>query len=279
MRTQRVLLSVAATVLATTSCSSGPEPPKPGSPAFLWNAAKTTYRSGDFVKTSETLQQLTRSDSEFAVRARPWSIVISAGLAQGYAETAEAYEAGARANRANPTPFRKEVNQLRSRASAAAVELAETVHSFLEKDKAPTVLLAFENPTGAAAQPGGLRKVTGGAWIQDSERELLLTAMVQRGVLLSAGRAAGSPDDPAKTLEVLKSGEAQAPRPVFLSGVAKMLYDNSDLFGSMKMDQPNRMRLLCREASESLQGIPESKETKALTTKIHAALKKIKAAT
>jgi hypothetical protein len=279
MRTQLTLLAVAAGILATTSCSSGPEPPKPGSPAFLWNAAKATYRSGDFVKTSETLQQLTRSDSEFASRARPWSIVISAGLAQGYAETAEAYEAGARANRANPTPFRKEVNQLRSRASAAAVEFAETVHAFLAADKAPTVLLAFENPTGAAAQPGGLRKVSSGAWIQDSERELLLTSMLQRGVLRSAGRVAGSPDDPAKTLEILKSGEAQAPRPVFLLGVAKMLYDSSELFGSMKMDQPVRLRLLCQQATEALAGVPESKETKALTAKIQAALKKIKSAT
>jgi uncharacterized MAPEG superfamily protein len=279
MRTQLLCLSVAAGILATTSCSSGPEPPKPGSPAFLWNAAKATYRSGDFVKTSETLQQLTRSDSEFAARARAWSIVVSAGLVQGYAETADTYEAGARANRANPTPFRKEVNQLRSRASAAAVEFAESVHTFLERDKGPTVLLAFEHPTGAAAQPGGLRKVSSGAWIQDSERELLLTSMLQRGVLLSAGRAAGSPDDPAKTLETLKSGEAQAPRPVFLTAVAKMLFDSSELFGSMKMDQPNRLRLLCQEASEALQGVPESKETKALTTKIQAALKKIKATT
>jgi len=279
MRTKLLCLSVAAGILATTSCSSGPEPPKPGSPAFLWNAAKATYRSGDFVKTSETLQQLTRSGSEFAARARPWCIVVSAGLVQGYAETADTYEAGARANRANPTPFRKEVNQLRSRASAAAVEFAEGVHTFLETDKGPMVLLAFEHPTGAAAQPGGLRKVSSGAWIQDSERELLLTSMLQRGVLLSAGRAAGSPDDPAKTLETLKSGEAQAPRPVFLTAVAKMLYDSSELFGSMKMDQPNRLRLLCQEASEALKGVPESKETKALTTKIQAALKKIKATT
>jgi hypothetical protein len=279
MRTQLFLLSVAAGILATTSCSSGPEPPKPGTPAFLWNAAKGTYRSGDFVKTSETLQQLTRSESEYTARARPWSIVLSAGLAQGFTETAEAYEAGARANRANPTPFRKEVNLLRSRASAAAVEFAETVHTFLEKDKSPTVMLAFENPTGAAAQPGGLRKISSGAWLQDSERESLLNAMLQRGVLLSAARVAGSPDDPAKTLEILKNGEAQAPRPVFLFGVAKMLYDQGNLFGPTKMDQPSRMRLVCQEAQESLQAAPEDKETKALMQKIQAALKKVKGTT
>src|SRR5437763_941151 len=136
MRTHLFLLSVAATLLATTSCSSGPEPPKPGSPAFLWNAAKSTYHSGDFVKTSETLQQLARSENEFTARARPWAIVVSSGLAEGYAETADTYEAGARANRANPMPFRKEASLLRSMASAASVELAETVHLFLEKDKA-----------------------------------------------------------------------------------------------------------------------------------------------
>ncbi len=279
MRTHLLLLGMTAGLLATASCSSGPEPPKPGSPAFLWNAARSTYHAGDFVKTGENLQQLIRSDNEFTARSRPWAIVISAGLAQGYAETADMYEEGARANRANPTPFRKEVSQLRSMSSAAAVEFAEGVHVLLEKDKSPNITLAFEHPTGAAAQPGGLRKVAGGAWIQDSERESLLHAMLQRGVVLSAGRSAGSPDDPAKALEVLKNGDAQIARPLFLFASAKMLYDQSSLFSATKMDQPVRLRLMCQVALDALQGVPESKETKALTTKIQAALKKIKGST
>ena len=207
MRTQLLLMGVAAGLLLATSCSTGPAPLQPGTPAFIWNAAKVTYHAGDFVKTSENLQQLARGDSEYAARVRPWAIVVSAGLAEGYSEMADTYETGARANRANPMPFRKEVSQLRSLASASAVEFAEGVHDFLEKDKSPNVTLAFDLPTGSAAQPGGLRKVTGGALVQDSERDMLVTAMLQRGVLLSASRAAGSPEDSAKAMETLKTGK------------------------------------------------------------------------
>ena len=108
-------------------------------PAFTWGAAKETYHSGDYRKASETLVQLIGTDNEFTARARPLAAVISAGLAQGYFDIAESYEAGARANRANPTPFRKQVSSARSLASAAALEFAETMHAFLEKDQQPNI--------------------------------------------------------------------------------------------------------------------------------------------
>jgi hypothetical protein len=276
MRTQLLLSAIA--LLAATSCSTGPQQAQPGTPAFIWNAAKATWHSGDFVKTSENLQQLIKLDNEFTAKARPWSIVVAAGLAQGYAATADAYEAGARANRANPTPFRKEVNQLRSMATSAATEFAEELHNYMDKEKAPSVMLAFDGPNGSASEPPSFRKVYAGAWIQDSERESLLKAMLQRGVVLSASRAAGSPDDSAKGAEVLKTGEAQRPRVDFLLGFAKELYERSDLFTATKLDHPGRMRLLCTEAMEAVQAGPETKESKALGAKIEAALKKVKAA-
>jgi hypothetical protein len=276
MRTQLLLWSAVAGMLAATSCSKGPEPPKPGTPAFFWNAAKSTYQSGDFVKTNENLQQIVRSDSDFTARARPWAIVMSAGIAQGYAATADAYEAGARMNRANPMPFRKEMSQLRTLANASALEFADSIHRFMDIDKTPEVTLAFENPTGAAAEPPALRKISSGQLIQDSERESLVRAMIQRGVLLAAGRAAGSPNDPAKTLEALKSGEAKRPRAEFLGAMAQELVDRTDLFGPTKLDLPNRTRMLCQEATEALQAGPETKESKALNAKIQAMLKKIK---
>jgi hypothetical protein len=279
MRTRLLLFGAVVGWLATISCSSGPEPPKPGTPEFIWNAAKSTYHSGDFVKTSENLQQLIKGDSEFAGRARPWAIVISAGLAQGFTETADTYEAGARLNKANPMPFRKEASQLRSLASAASVEFAESVHIFLEKEKAPNVTLAFDQPNGGAGEPPSLRKVSGGAWIQDSERDLYLKAMLQRAVLMSAARAAGSADDTAKSLELLKNSDAQRPRAEFLFIAAKALYDQSAFFGSTKLDQPNRLRLMCQEATDALPAVPETKETKALGAKIQAALKKLKTST
>src|ERR1035441_3033043 len=135
-------------VAAGTSCSSGPQPPQPGTPAFYWAAAKGSYRAGDFVKTSENLQRILVDENEFSARARAWDAVISSGLAQGYMELADAWETGARSNRLNPTPFRKQVSALRALASASAIQFTEDIHKVVEGNKDPKILLAFAYPAG-----------------------------------------------------------------------------------------------------------------------------------
>ena len=156
------------------------------------------------------------------------------------------------------------------------MEFAESVHQFLQKDRASDIPLACEYPTGAIAEPAAMRKVAGGILIQDSEKELLETAMLQRGVLQAMTQMAGAPDDAAKTLEMFKAGEAKVARPTFVFAAAKALHDRSELFGSRKLDQPNKLQALCSEADEALKSIPETKDTKALSKKIQAALKKVK---
>jgi hypothetical protein len=276
MRTPSLLLGTLALALSTISCSTGPTPPRPGTPAFYWNAAKDAYRTGDYQKTDQTLVEIIRTDSDLAPRARAWEIIMSAGLARGFSDMSESYEAGAKANRANPMPFHKQVTGMRSYASAAAMQLTESAHAFLEKDKDPNVLLAFEYPAGSAEAPGSLKKVAGGILIQDSERDSLQEAMLQRGVLLSLAAALGNGDDTAKTMEKFKAGEVRVPREVFLLAVAKALQERSELFGPDKLDQPNRMKLICQQATDTLAAIPQTKETKAIAAKIQAALKKSK---
>jgi hypothetical protein len=276
MRTQSILLSVLVLALGATSCSTGSAPPRPGTPAYYWAGAQEAYRNGDFPKTDTSLQEIVRADSEFSVRARPWQIVISAGLAQGYSEMADNYEKGGRMNRENPMPFHKQVTTLRSLASAAAIELAESFHRFTEKEKDPNVRLTFTYPAGAAALPSALKKVATGMTIQDSERESMQTDMLQRGVLLILCRATGNPDDPAKTLELFKAGEVKVPREVFLFAIAKAMEEQSELFSSKKLDHPGRMKVMCQEALDAVQSIPQTKETKALAAKLQASLKKIK---
>jgi hypothetical protein len=203
-------------------------------------------------------------------------MVVSAGMAGGYADMADAYEAGARANRPNPSPFRKQVIASRSLASAAAVDFVEGVHVFLQKDRDPDVLLACEYPTGSLTEPAALRRVASGILIQDSEKDGLETAMIQRGVLQTLSQMVGAPEDAAKTLDLFKGGEPKIARTTFVFATAKALYDASALFGSMKLDQPNRLEALCGEAREALKSIPETRETKALAAKIEGALKKTK---
>ncbi len=52
-----IALSIAGLLAAGTSCSSGPQPPQPGTPAFYWAAANQTYRAGDFLKTVRTCSE------------------------------------------------------------------------------------------------------------------------------------------------------------------------------------------------------------------------------
>jgi len=276
MRTRILVCGVMAAAWACTSCSTGPTPPAPGTPAFFWGAARQTYHSGDFRKTNDNLMQLVRAESEFTARSRPWAAVVSAGLAHGYYDLAEAYETGAKANRQNPTPFRKQVTAYRSFSSAAALEFAETVHVFLDKDKDADVLLACEFPNGSAVEPPNLAKVEKGMLMQESEREQLEAAMLQRGVVRSMSLVVGTPDDSAKALELFKAGEPKVPRATFVYGLAKSLFDLSSLYGSNRLDQPQRLKLLCDEALAALAGTPETKDTKALTAKIQAAVKKPK---
>ena len=141
-------------------------------------------------------------------------------------------------NRANPMPFRKTASQLRTMANASTLEFTEGMHRFMDVDKTPELTLAFDFPSGAAAEPPSLRKVSAGQLIQESEHEGLVRAMVQRGVLMAAGRAAGSPNDPAKTLETMKTGDAKRPRGEFLSAMAQELFDRTDLFGPSKPRPP-----------------------------------------
>ncbi|MCX6626454.1 MAG: hypothetical protein NTW28_02315 [Candidatus Solibacter sp.] len=269
-----VALSALSLLAAGTSCSSGPQPLRPGTPAFYWSAARETYRAGDFLKTSENLQRILTSENEFTARARAWDTVISAGMTQGYIELADAWEAGARSNRLDPTPFRKQVTTLRTLASAAAIQFTENAHKLMDANKDPDILLAFGYPAGAAAPPAGLKRMSGGILVQDTERDLLQTAMLQRGVLLSVCGAVGAPDDGAAAQEKLKTGEFRVPRGTFVLAVAKSLQAQSELFTGTKLDQPNKLKLMSQEALEALKSLPPTKETKSLTDKIQARLKK-----
>src|SRR5258708_18548260 len=76
-RAVAIALSIVGLLAAATSCSSGPQPPQPGTPPFYWAAANETYRAGDVLKTDENLQRILATENEFSARARAWDAVIS----------------------------------------------------------------------------------------------------------------------------------------------------------------------------------------------------------
>lgn len=273
---RHALLSAGALgfLLAMTSCSTGPSAPQPGTPGFYWAAAKETWHSGDILKTNDNLQEIVQTQNDFTVRARTWQIVINAGVARGMGELADAYEAGARANRNNPMPFRKQVNTVRSAASNASLQFAQLVHTFVQESKDPQVAMAFDYPVGTALQPPNIKKIYEGMLLPDAEAAALQTSMLQRGVLLALSELAGAPDETAKIQEKFKAGNVSVPRDVFLMASAQALYSDSAMYGPTKLDHAQRQHLLCDEAMTAVQAIPESKETKAFVEKVKAEGKK-----
>jgi len=264
----------AAALLLQISCSGQSALPKAGSPAYYWSNAKAAYKAGDLVKTDEELQRILVGESEFTARARVWDMVTSGGLAQGYSALSDAYDAGARANRQNPLPYRKRVSELRTLAGNMSIQLADGVHKYLETDKEPNALMSFPFPAGSASEPAGLLRVTKALFVKDSEQAQLQTAMLQRGVVLALCRTTGNEEDAAKTLQLFQAPEIRVPRETLLLGSARILQETSDVFTDKKLDLPNKLKIVLQEATAALKAVPATKETKVITEKIQKSLKK-----
>jgi hypothetical protein len=260
--------------LILLSCS-GTNAPEPGTPAFYWAAAKETYATGDFQKTVEHLGNIVSGQNEFVARAQPWLLVLTSGMAQGYMDLAESFDAGGHANRGQTTNFHRQVNTYRGAANTLALQFADNFSKFQNKDE--YVTLAFAYPTGSPTEVVLLNKVAGGAWLTDAELEAAQKRAIEHAVVLAACRAAGAKNDPAKALDLLKTGDAKVPRATFIQAMAAALFEESQLYSHNKLDQPDKMTIFCSRAEEALKQVPASKESGDLEKKIQAAMKKAKA--
>lgn len=276
MHTKRLTCLSILAVLALCSCAKGPAPPKPGSPEFYWGAAKETWRTGDNLKTCDNLLQVTKSDNEFTAQAQPWLVVVAGGLTQGYSTIADRFESGTRAAKDAKPSFRKTVSAARTSASMYALTFTEAFHKMMDANKNDKLPLAFSFPVGSATEPPQLGKVAKGMLLPAAEQDLLERAILQRGVLLTACRAVGAPGDSAKALALFQSTDPVAPRGTFLIEMAKLANEQSDLFSPKKLDQPNRVQMMLKEAMEAVDAVPGNKDGKVLGGKIQATLKKIR---
>jgi len=248
-----------------------------GTPAFYWSAAKETWAQGDYVKTEEHLDKLLATNNEYTARALPWSLVLTSGMASGYRELAEHFVTGARMNRSDPGSFRRLVSQYRALSSRLAMQSAENFGK-MGQLKDDSIALAFGFPKGTAAAVPVLTKVSNGIQLPPADIEKAQARILERGVILAACRAAGAPDDAARTESILKGGDAKVPRAIFLMAIAQELYAQSQLYTNDRMDEPQKIEIFCQRAHDALKDVPESKERKDLDAKIQSALKKTKKA-
>jgi len=259
-----------------SACSSGPTPPEKGSPAWLWAAAKETFAQGDWVKSTEHLGALTNGSSEFADKARPWELLLLAGMADGYIQLADAYELGGRANKSNPSQFRKASSEYRNQANRIALAYTEKFGKFQKAAKGDTVVLEFAFPKGSVGIPMGLGKIQQGIALPPPEATELQTRMVSRAVVMEICESLDAVNDPAKGAEALKGGSFSQPLAKFTLHMATDLYSFSQIYSSTKLDIPDKMKFLVTASGTAAAAAPEGKEKKELLEKIEAAKKKLK---
>lgn len=250
---------------------------KPGTPAFFWATAKNAWQNGDYLRTAENLAKITGSDNEYRGRAQAWLLLLNGGLTEGYMEAAKAFDTGAKANPKNSVALRKRASQARSFAKATALQSVEAMHFYTDKVKDEKLALEIGAPAGTLNDPPVLQKILKGLVPPDAEIESMQAALLQKGVLASACRAAGAPSDSAKTIEMFKQEPFQLTRPVFLLGMASGMNDQMALFGPKQLDEPVRQKLMGAEALEAVKAIPATKESKELEKKLEKAVKGIKA--
>ena len=270
----RHYLSVFAALSLLLVFACGPAPPRPGTPPFSWGAAKEAYAFGDYMKTIDHLDSILESDNEYTGRAFPGSLLITSGLASGYMDLADQYEAGAKANKANKEAavnFSRQVSRYRSLASHLTLRFADTFAKFSKtKDDPVTLALAF--PPGTAAPAPQLATVAKGGVLPAAAAAAAEKRTLERGILLAMVRAAGAPEDPAKADQILKASDGKVPRAKFLLAMATTLYEEAQLYDRRKENDFEKRNILCQRAQDVLKSLPESPEAKALDLKIQIIL-------
>lgn len=268
-----VLLSFIPVLIVMVAASCGPVGPQPGTPEFHWKAATETFTAGDYNKTAENLHSLTREENEFLDRALPWRLVVTSGLVRAYTELADNFEAGARANKANPGPFRTQMNTYRRVAGQRALEFIETFGQFSERDRGEEIPLDFPYPRGSPAEVAELARVANGMLLPEAAIQAAEGRVIARGMSLATAQAAGAKEDVARTLSIFQAGDVRVPHDTFVLAMVSNVYEQAHLFGRTKLDLPDRVELLCSQGLQILKSIEQTEEAKTLARGLEQALK------
>jgi hypothetical protein len=143
-------------------------------------------------------------------------------MAAGYMELADAYAAGARVNKTHALAFRRKATDYRTIDSPLVLRFAQNVEK-MSNVPAGGVQLAFGLPKGSAAPPVLLHNIASGMQLSAGDEEKAQMLAIQRDVSLAVCRAAGAPNDAARTEEVLGHASALIPRASFESTISEIL--------------------------------------------------------
>jgi hypothetical protein len=266
-----------AASVAAVSCSSGPAPPRTGTPAYYWQVAQENWSKSDFAKTDEFLAKITANESEYVAKAWPFRLTVLAGVIRGHAEIADQYETGARVNKQNPTPFLKRVNDHRGLATRNSLMFLEAYQQFTKAVSDAELSVDFPYPPrGTPGMPPLVAKVQMGQQPTESDVDTIRTSLLQRAMIQQVCDAIGATGDAPKAQATLKTLPVKVPRAAFQLAMANALYLMADLYSPRKAAHSVKQEAFLKEAQAAL-GKDESKEAKELRAKIEKDLKGLRA--
>ena len=230
-----------AGMAALTGCSGARPTAAAGSPDFYWAAAGRSYAAGDYLKTLEQLDNLLKAPGSYQAKAIPWRIVVTAGLARGYADLADRYTLGARLNRASI--FRVRAAKYRTMAGGLALRLAQQAEDFAQEPLGQ-IPLVFPFPRGNAGQPPALIRIASGFEPAVAEQDAAEAVALERGILMAVCEAAGAPNDVAKAGAILAAESPSVSRQAFGDAMALSLVAEASLFERDRLDEPANAALV-----------------------------------
>jgi len=262
-----------AAALVLSGCS-GSSAPKFGTPEWYWAAAREQFSKGDLAKTQEHLEKIIASDNPYKKRAATWQVVVLAGMAQGYKELSDAYDAGSSQSKTQVRDFQRLTRDLRRLSRQYSMGLAQEVDRLKkEMGDAEQITLEYAFPRGGPAEVGTLDRVRKGVLPMESERANAESMSLARGVLLQTAAAVGAGQDTAKASELFKTQPVPVPRAVFLFALADRLVEQAGLFDRRKLNEPDKKKLLLDMATDCLK--PAQSADAALKKKAKALQEKI----
>ena len=282
-----LILCVAALFLLLPACG-GPSGPAQGSPEWLYLAARDTFRGGDIDKTQVHLGKLEELEGNpYQARAAAWDVLIKSGRLLGYEELVESYHAGWQHGvGANKLNFARDKNTMLKEIRGYALHLLEANTHFqkiVASQKLDHVELEFPFPDGSAAPVVEIGRMEKGMWPVDTERELAVNKMLQRGLLRGIAGGITTLDDVPGAQKALQSGKTSVPLAHFQLGLANAMSSTAKYFGEHYIAESDKRKLFLGNTVEMAKKVLDLKpdaDTEKAAKKLQAdaekELKKIK---
>ncbi len=251
---------VAALVLS--SCGGGGQPagPRAGSPEWYWEATVQNYDSGDFPKALEHLSNAASGEGDIAEKAKVWKTVMTAGLALGHRELAEACKSSMAAKPATASSLTGVLQQAQRDSRQYAIELLEGLGDFEKTLKAGHATLAFPFPSGNSVEAPAIANLSKGDAVPEGQLADGILQTLRRNQIIAVTEMIGTPGEANAAQAKLAAGPVTPPEPQARLSITTYLVHLSPLFDTQMLNDPKLRKIALDRAEQWLQPCVDSED-------------------